>query len=767
MKSLLGWIRGWRLALLICLLIAAGGGLAYQIWFGGLLRGGDATGLAADERLIPVRRDNLMSEITVNGSIAFTNKKDLTFGSPGFVDEILVTQGEIVSAGQPLARINPESVANLQQAVAQAQLEHTEALNALADARAPTLAVAEAEAAITDAALELKQARDALNTLVNPPTDTLSQAETAITDAALELKQARDALDTLVNPPANSIADAEEAVAQARLTLQERQNSVGSAYADAAAALIETERQLTAASESLNTAQDTSQFKERQDAFDQKEKDYLNVVKKWTGATPTAAELALPPDDLFAALGFRPDEIFSSNYEIFPNGRIEDNPATRWNELAIYGWRWLYPGASMIEVRCEEVSLLPEQASDTTNTNAELCIERDMDNAYEAQKTARNALIVQKSQYDEGVINAEVALARTEKARDDARAELERLESGNPKDVLIRRQFDAARESLAKATEDLDKLLNPDAAEVAGRQGQVALAESKHAKALEDLDKLLNPDAVEAASKRGQIALAEAKHSKAILDLERLNARSPLDVTLQEAAVIAAQAKVDGAVRRYDDSTLRAPWDGYVSDVMVEVGEEVEAFKVIAQVINSSIVEVAGVVDEIDVLALERDTPATVTLDALPDQVLAGTVSSISSTATNQQGVVTFDVKIAVEIPEGLVLQDGLSAVAKITTAEQSGLLVPLQAVRQGPDGEFVRVMENGVIVDRAVRLGNSDGFWAIVEDGLAEGDNIVMRVLDNTDPSGFDDFFDDGPDDEEPPPRRRQGNGPPPPRNQ
>ena len=239
MKSLLGWIRGWRLALLICLLVAAGGGLAYQIWFGGLLRGGDATGLAADERLIPVRRDNLMSEITVNGSIAFTNKKDLTFGSPGFVDEILVTQGEIVSAGQPLARINPESVANLQQAVAQAQLEHTEALNALADARAPTLAVAEAEAAITDAALELKQARDALDTLVNPPTDTLSQAETAITDAALELKQARDALDTLVNPPANSIADAEEAVAQARLTLQDRQNSVGSAYADAAAALIE------------------------------------------------------------------------------------------------------------------------------------------------------------------------------------------------------------------------------------------------------------------------------------------------------------------------------------------------------------------------------------------------------------------------------------------------------------------------------------------------------------------------------------------------
>ena len=88
----------------------------------------ESDGLAPTERLIPVRVDSLTTEISINGRITFSNKEDLTFGSPGFVDEILVSEGEIVSAGQLLARLNPESVANLQRAIAEAQLEHEDAL---------------------------------------------------------------------------------------------------------------------------------------------------------------------------------------------------------------------------------------------------------------------------------------------------------------------------------------------------------------------------------------------------------------------------------------------------------------------------------------------------------------------------------------------------------------------------------------------------------------------------------------------------------------
>ena len=770
MDGLLGWIRGWRLALALCVLALICGGAGYVWLFGApswLPFGGAASGgLAADERLIPVRQGSLMNEISVNGSIAFTNKQDLNFGSAGFVDEILVTEGEVVSEGQALARLNPESVANLQRAVAEARLERQTALNALHDAQTPTLATAEAQAAVTDAGLELKRARDDLDALVNPEAQAVAEAEAAVANAALELEQARDDLDALVNPEAQAVAQAEEAVAQARVNLQESEDAVGSSYADAATELAAAQREHAAAQEGLNAAQDSSQLKTAQDAFDQEERDYINVIEKWTGAEVTPEERLLPSNEVFAALDFRPDEVFKSGYVVFPDGRFADNPATRWNELTIFGWRWLYPGAASIEVDCEEESLLPARESDTTNTNAELCIGRDMQNAYDALQTARDALAVEQAQRDERALNATLSVERAETALADAREKVAGLESGSARDALLRRQFAAAQENLAKTEDDLAKLINPDAADVASKRGQVALAEAKLAKAKDDLADLLNPDAAEVAAKRGQAALAEAKLSNAMLELERLQARAALDVTLQELSVAAAQVKVDGAIRRYDESTLSAPWDGYVSAVNVEVGKEVEAFETIMQVINSGIVEVSGVVDEIDVLELERGEAATVTLDALPDQILDGRVSSVSSTATNERGVVTFDVKILVNVPDGLTLQDGLSAVAKIVSSEQSGLLVPLQAVQQNPDGEFARVMEGGVIVERPITLGNSDGFWAIVESGLSEGDEIVMRVLDEV-PSnlGFEEF-EEFEDDEDDRPRRRrpppgEGGGP------
>ena len=758
MNSALRWFKGWRLALPLCVLALICGGAGY-VWLLGApswlpswlpFGGADGGGLAADERLIPVSRGSLMNEISVNGSIAFTNKQDLNFGSAGFVDEILVSEGEIVSEGQALARLNPESVANLQRAVAEARLEHQTALNALQDAQTPTLATAEAQAAVTDAGLELKRVRDDLDALVKPEAQAVAQAEAAISDAALELEQAREALDALVNPEAQAVAQAEEAVAQARVALQESEDAVGSSYADAAGELAAAEREQAAAQERLTAARDSSQLKSAQDEFDQEERDYINVIEKWTGAEVTAEESLLPPKEVFAALDFRPDEVFKRTYVVFPDGRFADNPATRWNELTLFGWRWLYPGAASIEVDCQEETLLPERESDTTNTNAELCIGRDMQNAYDALLIARDALVVAQSQREEGVLNATLAVERAETALADAREKVAGLESGSARDALLRRQFAAAQENLGKAEDDLAKLISPDDAEVASKRGQVALAEAKLSKAKDDLADLLNPDAAEVAAKRGQVALAEAKVGNAMLELERLQARAAPEVALQELSVAAAQVKVDGAIRRYDESTLSAPWDGYVSAVNVEVGKEVEAFETIMQVINSGIVEVSGVVDEIDVLSVERGVATTVYLDALPDQILDGRVSSVSSTATNERGVVTFDVKVAVDVPDGLTLQDGLSAVAKIASAEHSGLLVPLQAVQFNPEGgEFARVMEDGAIVERPVTLGNSDGFWAIVESGLSEGDEIVMRVLDeiptNQGFGEFEEFEDEG----------------------
>ena len=694
----------------------------------------ESDGLAPTERLIPVRVDSLTTEISINGGITFSNKEDLTFGAAGFVDAILVSEGEIVSEGQLLARLDPESVANLRRAIAEAQLEYEDALDALSDAQLPALQIAEAESALAMAELELQNAQSALDDLVYPDPQLVAQLESSLADSELEIQNAQEALDDTVNPSAEAVAVAEEAVAQAQVALRDSEHSLANDYLDAIADIDAADRDLAAASLNLHVVRNSNETREARETFDQERKDYFNVVKKWTGAEPTNDELSMAPDALFAALAFDPEEVYSRKFVLFPDGRIADNPETRWNELTIFAWRGLYPGASLIEVSCNRNTLLVNQQSDTTNTNRELCIGRDMDNAFDALDLARKSLSATVASYGERLSNAEAAVESARLAVEAAENTRDNLEKETVGDELLQKQFAAARENLNRARQDLEDLLNADAVEVASLRNKLTLAQANRDDAAYLLNTLLNPGEAEVAVLLNEVAVAQARRDRAAQDLQEIHDRRALQIALQEATVAAAQAKIAGAMRRYEDSTLKAPWDGYISSIPVETGQEIEPFEVILTVINSGIVNVEGSVDEIDVLSLQRESPVTVTIDALPDQMIEGVITNISSTATNEQGVVTFEVAIEVVIPEDVTLQEGLSAVARAVAGEERGIVIPLQAVSYGDEGAYVRMQdESGAIIQRPVTLGSSDGFFAIVEDGLSEGERIVMQVLDDS----------------------------------
>lgn len=694
----------------------------------------DESALAPTERLLPVRIDTLTTEIAINGGIAFSNKEDLTFGSPGYVSEILVSEGEIVSEGQPLASLDPESVANLRRAIVQAQIEHEDVIDELADARMPALQIAEAEAALADAELQVEVARDALEALLDPGSHVVAQAESALADAELQVQNAEEALQELVNPSPDVIAQAREAVAEAQVTLHDSQRTLDNDFLNAQTELEIAERELAVAKMLLDSPENTNELEQARDTLSDEEQDYANVIYKWTGVVATDDDIAMAPVELLDALEFDTAVIYSREYALFQDDRIVDNPDTRWNELKVFGWRGLYPGYSQIEFQCANRTLLPERASDTTNTNGELCIERDFDNAWEALQTARDELQHTEATFDETIAELE---RRHEEALDGVAAaqdKVDRLRSGNTEDELLREKFAAARENLSKLMQDLEDLLNPDEAQVAGLSSALTLAKAARDDAASTLHTVLNPEPANVSASRYALELAQAKRDKAVQDMQEIHDRRELQIALQEASVVAAQAKIEGETRRFEDSTLKAPWNGYIASIPVEVGQEIEPFEVILTVINSGIVNIEGSVDEIDILSLRREQPVTVTIDALPDQELEGIITNISSTSTNEQGVVTFDVDIRVNVPEGITLQEGLSAVARLATAEERGIVIPMQSVRFDDQGAFVRKEdENGEIVEHPVTLGSSDGFFTIVEDGLAPGDRIVMQALDDS----------------------------------
>jgi HlyD family secretion protein len=103
-----------------------------------------------------VRRGTLLVTVDAANSLAPGSDVSLSFSSSGRVAEVLVEEGQVVEAGQPLARLEPDDL-ELQVAQAQAALAATEAqlAQSLAPPRSQEVAVQEANLAAARTQLDL------------------------------------------------------------------------------------------------------------------------------------------------------------------------------------------------------------------------------------------------------------------------------------------------------------------------------------------------------------------------------------------------------------------------------------------------------------------------------------------------------------------------------------------------------------------------------------------------------------------------------------
>jgi multidrug efflux pump subunit AcrA (membrane-fusion protein) len=211
-----------------------------------------------------------------------------------------------------------------------------------------------------------------------------------------------------------------------------------------------------------------------------------------------------------------------------------------------------------------------------------------------------------------------------------------------------------------------------------------------------------------------------------LIDLRRPADDIDLEVLRQQVA--AAVNELDNAIEAAEGTDLLAPIAGIITEVDMFIGDVATGGQSGSITItDQSIIEIAGTIDEIDVLSISEGVLAAVSLIALPNQTLRGTVTEIGS-PTNNQGVVTFPVSITVDVPADLQLREGLSATASVVISQQLDvLLVPTSAIQGSFLAPFVRVSVNGRLVERPVEIGSSDDFHVIVTSGLAEHEQVVM----------------------------------------
>ena len=667
-------LKLWQWVVLAVILAGAIGGV-----YGGyaLSTGSTEAGLEENQQAVPVQYGTLTNDISVNGSLVYPEKETLGFGIQGTVGEVLVEEGDEVQEGQVLARLDEAAIASLEKAIAQAEVNFRNAEDALTEAKTPysELDVAKAEAEVANAQLSLQSAEEVLDGLLNPTEQEIAMAEATVAGAKLSVRSAQEAFD-------EALAGAsEEDINKARTEVDSAETSLVNAQAELEIAGREWADSVEAAQESFDAAQD----------------DYNAMYTKWLGITLTDQEIDVAPEGLLGLWEADLDSIFDSELRFADFNKSwdgidlpPDDPATRWNEMIVYTWLNFYMGYLM--ATCEDGDL----SGDT------VCVQQEFDDAWDTYHAA-------EGNNEQVGVDAAKAIANAETAVTHAQDDL-----------------DSAQEALAALLEGIDS------AELEDLQSQLRLAKANLSAAEESLADLIAPDPEQVEAKRKQVeverlSLVEAQDDLAEL-LEGVDLR---DIALREADVASAQVELDVAQQELDDAVLLAPMTGVIQVVNIEVGDTVGATTPVVMVADPSIVEVDGTVDEIDVLFMREGAAATVTMDALAGQELTGTVSSVSSKAQSQSGVVSYPISVRVDLPDGVQLVEGLSAVANVVINEEDGLLIPLQSVYGTYQQPMVQIVNGSNAEYREVVLGSSDDFWTVVQQGLSEGEKVVMEVTE------------------------------------
>ena len=142
------------------------------------------------------------------------------------------------------------------------------------------------------------------------------------------------------------------------------------------------------------------------------------------------------------------------------------------------------------------------------------------------------------------------------------------------------------------------------------------------------------------------------------------------------------------------NSLLTAPMDGVVSGLAIEAGGQLKAGTVVAVVSDASKLVVPVYIDELDISKVKTGQTVEITLDALEGQTFAGTVDEVAVEGTNENGIGSFEVTVAVSDSENI--KPGMSANVEILVSEKKDtLILPIEAVRKSDD-QYMVMLKSG-----------------------------------------------------------------------
>ncbi len=240
----------------------------------------------------------------------------------------------------------------------------------------------------------------------------------------------------------------------------------------------------------------------------------------------------------------------------------------------------------------------------------------------------------------------------------------------------------------------------------------------------------------------GSVASASASILQAQINLDTLiNGPDAIDRRTAEITLQNAQLGVQTAQASLSKTSLVAPTDGVIAAVNLQVGElpdstSTDTSGAAITLVDNSKFTIDLSVDENDVINLAVGQKVNISVDALPDQKLTGTITKVESQPTVANNIVTYTATVTLD-PTQAPIRPGMNATVNIILSQLDNvLLVPNSYITTNTTTQQKTVItrnDTGQYVPTVVQVGARGTSQSEILSGLQEGQEIYLLPQSGT----------------------------------
>ncbi len=226
--------------------------------------------------------------------------------------------------------------------------------------------------------------------------------------------------------------------------------------------------------------------------------------------------------------------------------------------------------------------------------------------------------------------------------------------------------------------------------------------------------------------------ISRSAYDQAVINHQLASARhqAALDQVQQQMAVLEQQrATLQLARRELSDTVVRAPISGAVKERLASRGTYLPVNGKIVTLVRLNPLRARADIPESSAGNIRIGQEATFTVDGFPGRSFSARVVRIGPSISEQTRALTVEAEVG---NAGNLLRPGMFARFQVVlNPNAAAVMVPKAAVQYTAGISKVFVIENGVVSERIVQTGVTDGDLVEVLSGVNEGEVIATSALD------------------------------------